>query len=96
MIEALKVFNRVLIQFVCSVLSSSALTHKKTPNLIFSLFVRTKLFNLVCPREAPASRAASKTMLHLTQTEELSLEMSVYICVHWLRHGFVLRRHTDS
>lgn len=97
MIEALKVFNRVLIQFVCSVLSSSALTHKKKKKkLIFSLFVRTTLFNLVCPREAPASRAASKMMLHLTQTEELSLELSVYICVHWLRHGFVLRRHADS
>lgn len=90
MIEAVKVFNRVPIR-----------TFLKRPDpqkkkLIFSLFVRTKLFNLVCPREAPASSAASKMMLHLIQTEELSLEMSVYICVHWLRDGLVLRRHTDS
>lgn len=41
MIEAPKVFNRVLIQFVCSVLSSSALTHKKKTSSFLSLSVRS-------------------------------------------------------
>lgn len=84
MIVALKGFNRVLIQFRCSVNSSSVLTHKKKKTLILSLFVHLKLFDPVWPAEAPAS----KMILRLTQTEELSVEMSVYIYMRWHRRGF--------
>lgn len=66
----------------------------KKPHL-FSLCACEALQSCLPPR-GPVSHAASKMILHLTQTEELRLVMSVYICVHWRRPGFMLKRHTDS
>lgn len=53
MIEALKVFNRVLIQFVCSVLSSSALTHKKKKKTSSFLSLSVRRSSILSAPERP-------------------------------------------